>query len=185
MIYSPSTFSIGIIFSMKQSAISRFFKKPLEPESFTLTSFRPNANSPKPVSTKIKAPELPDSLPSPKRAALKYEKVLKRTFQHTWTTEFNWLLYKNGLMYCTVCCEFQHLHKVPNCVFITGIDRLRRDPLASHNKSPDHLRCLEAQAAQRAPKQTPLAVLQRRLDRKQLSTLCSIIHSAFVLAKVN
>ena len=59
---------------MKQSGISSFFKKKSsEPEGVTLTSFRPNVNSPRPVSYKRKAPDSTEKLPSSKRPALEYE----------------------------------------------------------------------------------------------------------------
>ena len=59
---------------MKQCGISSFFKKKSsEPAGVTLTSYKPNVNSPRPVSSKRKAPDYNEKLPSPKRAALKYE----------------------------------------------------------------------------------------------------------------
>ena len=83
--------------------------------------------------------------------------VFFNVFQNKWLNEFDWLLYRDNLMFCHVCCDFKHLYKCPDCVFITGSDRFRKDPLTRHNESPDHLKCMEAQAAQRAPEDTPLA----------------------------
>ena len=139
-------------FTMKQSGISSFFKKKSsEPEGVTLTSFRPNVNSPTPVSSKRKAPDSTEKPPSSKRIALEYEAKRQRNFLPKWKDELKWLLYQDGHMYCTVCCQFKHLHKIPNCVFILGTDRFRRDPLLYHDKTPDHVKCVGALAALEAP----------------------------------
>ena len=153
---------------MKQSGISSFFKKkPSEPEGVTLISFKPNVNSPTPVSSKRKAPDYKDKLPSPKRAALEYEANRQRCFQPSWKTKFKWLVLKDGRMYCSGCCQFKNLYKFKNSVFITGSDRFGIDPIQNHDKSPDHLQCVGALAARETPKETPLAILQRRLERKE------------------
>ena len=171
---------------MKQSGISSFFKKkPSEPEGVTLISFKPNVNSPTPVSSKRKAPDYKDKLPSPKRAALEYEANRQRCFQPSWKTKFKWLVLKDGRMYCSVCCQFKNLYKFKNSVFIAGSDRFRIDPIQNHDKSPDHLQCVGALAAREKPKETPLAIMQRRLERKQLTHFQSFIRSAFLLAKWN
>ena len=143
---------------MKQSGISSFFKKkPSEPEGVTLISFKPNVNSPRPVSSKRKAPDYKDKLPSPKRAALEYEaNSRQRCFQPSLKTKFKWLVLKDGRMYCSVCCQFKNLYKFKNCVFITGSDRFRIDPIQNHDKSPDHLQCVGALAALETPKENLL-----------------------------
>ena len=89
---------------MKQSGISSFFKKKSsEPEGVTLTSFRPNVNSPTPVSSKRKAPDSTEKPPSSKRIALEYEAKRQRNFLPKWKDEFNHAKSKfSRICYCVL-----------------------------------------------------------------------------------
>ena len=174
---------------MKQSGIWGFIQKKPASSSTTepqLTAFRPSLASPKPSTPKRKVSEIADSsetaaTPSKK---MKYE-IEKRehNFVYDWLNTFGWLRHENGVMFCKVCREFQHLLNKTDNVFIQGSTRLRKDPIEKHEKTKDHSIC--SSAARAKTERTPIAVLKDRLDRKHVPKFQALFNTAYLIAKRN
>ena len=174
---------------MKQSGIWGFIQKKPASSSTTepqLTAFRPSLASPKPSTPKRKVSEIADSsetaaTPSKK---MKYEiEKRERNFVYDWLNTFGWLRHENGVMFCKVCREFQHLLNKTDNVFIHGSNRFRKDPIDKHEKTKDHAICSSAARAKTEP--TPIAVLKDRLDRKQVYKYQAFFNTAYLIAKRN
>ncbi|CAL4182748.1 unnamed protein product [Meganyctiphanes norvegica] len=128
---------------MKQSTLKSFIIKPAaadvprnEVQRDQITAM-PVSSQPRP-SAKRKARNDPDT-------ARAYERKRRHCFQSHWLDEYDWLRFDqvNGVMFCYVCRELQHLHPSSDIAMITGDVSFRKGILDSHGTSKYHTKCMD------------------------------------------
>ena len=169
---------------MKQSVLIHFFKKPTAVSGNAMPTARvstENVSIQSRPSTIRKATDSADSLGE-------YEQPKKlRAFQPGWLGDFGWLRLDkvNGLMYCIACREFEHLVPTGLRTLIDGDDKYRRWTLVTHGRSKNHSKCMDAYKAKEEPRESPLAILQRKMSAKQREQYSILFNTAYQVAMRN
>ena len=126
---------------------------------------------------------------APKRLSIseknkEYDKKRKRTFLESWKMEYQWILLKDDIMYCSTCLEFPNLADQYSS-FIVGCNNFRKDTLKSHDTNRRHIRCREAQEARENPPNAPMDKYLRAMPDSVRENMVKLFRSAYYIAYQN
>lgn len=104
-----------------------------------------------------------------------------RQFNTTWLTDFQWLNYENGAMFCTLCLKHKNKSKYSQ----GGSKNFLVSNMQDHKASSGHLLSVKMESEIMSKQLSPVQnCITKSTDRIELSA-CRLIHIAYTVAKTH
>ena len=105
----------------------------------------------------------------------------EKKFLPSWLTDFKWLKYENGAMFCSLCI----LHKNKSKFTKPGSTNFRSSTLKEHEGSDGHIKSVRLHTDIQSKQIPPVSTCMERELNKIEAAVCRLIRTAYTVAKTH
>ena len=147
----------------------------------------PRPSGEEPPGKRARSVPSPAEVPSPAKTypetRRRYEANRPRNFLPQWETQYPWVDFKDGEMFCRVCRAYPSLAKTSSTLFKGVTGKVRSETLKYHHRAKEHVRCEVREANERNPAEVPLRKMVKKLNKDSEARMKVLFKTAFYIAK--